>query len=406
VFTTHTPVPAGHDAFAFDRVEHHLAGAWGPLADHRPRFLALGEHDGQFNMTTLALRTAGWVNGVSKLHGEVTATMWAPLLAERSGGQHPLTTITNGVHVPTWLPLEFIQLFQRHLGADWADRCGAPGFWDGVLAIPDEDLWHARTSLKQFLFAFIRQRARDRWAEEGVSAAQVMAAGPLLDPGALTIGFARRFADYKRPELLFRDPERLIRILSAARRHVQIVFAGKSHPADDAGKRHLQQIYRHAVDPVYGGRIAFVDDYDLHVAHYLTQGCDVWLNTPRKPLEASGTSGMKAAINGVPHLSIGDGWWAEGYNGSNGWLIDGGDAQGDQEAQDAADAGALYRLLEEQVVPTFYQRDQRGIPHAWLQIVKESIRTAGPQFSALRMVKQYVEEMYAPAAEQERVHAS
>jgi starch phosphorylase len=189
-------------------------------------------------------------------------------------------------------------------------------------------------------------------------------------------------------------------LLSANRRHVQIVFAGKAHPADDAGKRHLQQIYRHAIDPIYGGRVAFVDDYDLHVAHFLTQGCDVWLNTPRKPLEASGTSGMKAGINGVPHLSIGDGWWAEGYNGANGWVIDGGKTIDDPEAQDAADADALYRLLEEQVVPTYYQRDHQGIPHAWLQIVKECIRTVAPQFCATRMLKQYMEEMYAPAAQQ------
>jgi starch phosphorylase len=400
IFTTHTPVAAGHDAFPFERVEHHLAGAWGPLADHRARFLALGEHDGQFNMTALAIRAAGWVNGVSRIHGEVTYKMWAPLVATRSGSQHPLTTVTNGVHVPTWTPLELIQLWERYLGPDWADRCDDPGFWSGVLNIPDEELWNARTALKRFLFAFIRQRSRDRWAQENVSAAQVVASGPLLDPGALTIGFARRFTAYKRPELIFNDPDRLIRILSSPRRHVQVVFAGKSHPADDAGKHHLQQIYRHAVDPVYGGRIAFVDDYDLHVAHFLTQGCDVWLNTPRKPLEASGTSGMKAAINGVPHLSNGDGWWAEGYNGSNGWLIDGGTISDDPAAQDAADADALYRLLEEQVVPTFYQRDQRGVPHAWLQIVKESIRTVTPQFSAFRMVRQYVEEMYAPAAEQ------
>jgi starch phosphorylase len=401
IFTTHTGVAAGHDAFGFDRVEHHLQGAWGPLADHRRRFLALGEYQGQFNMTALALRTSGWANGVSRLHGGVTRKMWEPLLAERekTGSQHPLTTLTNGVHVPTWLSLEMAQLFERYLGIDWHDRCDDAEFWNGVLSIPDEELWEARTALKRFLFTFIRQRARNRWAEENVSAAAVVAAGPLLDPGALTIGFARRFTAYKRPELIFRDPPRLIRILSAQRRHVQIVFAGKSHPADDAGKHHLQQIYRHAIDPAYGGRIAFVDDYDLHVAHYLTQGCDVWLNTPRKPLEASGTSGMKAGINGVPHLSIGDGWWAEAYNGSNGWLIDGG-ASDDAGAQDAADADALYRLLEEQVVPTFYQRDQRGIPHAWLRIVKECIRTVTPHFSATRMVKQYVEQMYAPAAEQ------
>ena len=401
IFTTHTPVAAGHDAFAFDRVEHHLQGAWGPLADYRARFLALGEYHGQFNMTALALRTSDFANGVSRLHGDVTRSMWEPLLKERERTeQHPLTTITNGVHVPTWLSLEMAQLFERQLGADWRERQDDPDFWNGVLAISDEELWSARTALKRFLFTFIRQRARDRWAQENVSAAAVVSAGPLLDPGALTIGFARRFTAYKRPELIFRDPDRLIRLLSSQQRHVQIVFAGKAHPADDAGKHHLQQIYRHAVDPIYGGRIAFVDDYDLHVAHFLSQGCDVWLNTPRKPLEASGTSGMKAGINGVPHLSIGDGWWAEGYNGSNGWVIDGGRDMSDPDAQDSADADALYRLLEEQVVPTYYQRDPQGIPHAWLRIVKECIRTVSPQFCAARMVKQYVENMYVPAARQ------
>ncbi len=370
-------------------------------ADHRGRFLALGEYHGQFNMTALALRTSDFANGVSRLHGDVTRQMWEPLLREREqNGQRPLTHITNGVHTPTWLSLEIAQLFEHHLGADWRDRQDDAEFWNRVIDIPDEALWSARTALKRFLFTFIRQRARDRWAQENVSAAAVVAAGPLLDPGALTIGFARRFTGYKRPELIFRDPDRLIRLLSSPRRHVQIVFAGKAHPADDTGKHHLQQIYRHAIDPIYGGRIAFVDDYDLHVAHFLSQGCDVWLNTPRKPLEASGTSGMKAGINGVPHLSIGDGWWAEGFNGSNGWVIDGGKGMEDPDAQDAADADSLYRLLEEQVVPTYYQRDHHGVPHAWLRIVKECIRTVTPQFCATRMVKQYVEQMYVPAAQQ------
>jgi starch phosphorylase len=227
----------------------------------------------------------------------------------------------------------------------------------------------------------------------------VVAAGTLLEPDALTIGFARRFTGYKRPELIFHDPDRLARILNAVEHPVQIVFAGKAHPADDIGKHHLQRVYRRALDPVFGGRVAFVDDYDLHVAHYLVQGCDVWLNNPRKPLEASGTSGMKAAINGVPHLSIGDGWWAEGFNGSNGWLIDGGVTSDNSEAVDAADAAALYRLIEEQVVPAFYDRNEAGVPVRWLATIKQSIQSVAPRFSACRMVKEYVERMYAPALE-------
>ena len=232
---------------------------------------------------------------------------------------------------------------------------------------------------------------------------RVVAAGTLLDPEALTIGFARRFAGYKRPELVFRDPERLARILAATGRPVQIIFAGKSHPADDIGKHHLQRVFARALDPMFGGRVAFVDDYDLHVAHFLVQGCDVWLNTPRKPFEASGTSGMKAALNGVPHLSIGDGWWAEGANGSNGWVIDGGVSGDDDDAVDAADANDLYRLLEEHVVPAFYDRDRAGIPRRWLATVKESIRSVAPRFSARRMVKEYVEKMYVPALERQAV---
>src|SRR3989449_946359 len=267
IFTTHTPVPAGHDQFPFHLVEKHLAGCWGTIGAHRDRFLALGAYDNgggpQFNMTALALRSAGATNAVSRLHGEVTRNMFAPMWPDVPAPERPVTSVT--------------------------------------------------------------------------------------------IGFARRFAGYKRPELVFHDPERLARILNAAGRPVQIIFAGKSHPADDIGKHHLQRVYKRALDPMFGGRVAFVDDYDLHVAHFLVQGCDVWLNNPRKPLEASGTSGMKAAINGVPHLSIGDGWWAEGFNGSNGWVIDGGGTGDNYDAVDAADASALYRLLEEEVVPAFYE---------------------------------------------------
>jgi starch phosphorylase len=231
-----------------------------------------------------------------------------------------------------------------------------------------------------------------------VSATRVVAAGTLLDPVALTIGFARRFTDYKRPDLVFHDPERLARILSALRRPVQILFAGKAHPADDAGKHYIQHLYNRAIDPSFGGRVAFIEDYDMHVAHFLVQGCDVWLNTPRRPFEASGSSGMKASINGVLHLSCGDGWWAEGYAGSNGWLIDGGVTVGDPASVDAADAEALYRLLEEEVVPSFYDRDSSNVPRRWLRMVKGAIQSVTPLFCARRMLKQYAEEMYSPAA--------
>jgi starch phosphorylase len=399
IFTTHTPVPAGHDAFPFNLVETHLAGAWGTLGAYRDAFLALGHYDNgggpQFNMTALALRTASYVNGVSQLHGQVTRDMWGPIWPGLPDEQRPVRAITNGVHVPTWLSAEMAALFDGHLPPDWRERHDDPEVWEAVHGIPDEALWEARMALRNYLFAFIRERARQRWKEEHVSAARVVAAGTLLDPNALTVGFARRFTGYKRPELIFHNPERLVSILTAARRPVQIVFAGKAHPADETGKHHLQQVYRRAIDPMFGGRIAFVDDYDLHVAHFLVQGCDVWLNNPRKPLEASGTSGMKASVNGVPHLSIGDGWWAEGFSGRNGWLIEGQPQSADQDAVDAADAEALYQLLEREIVPTFYDRDQHSVPRRWLAIVRQAIISVTPRFSARRMVKEYADHMYA-----------
>ena len=401
VFTTHTPVPAGHDAFPFHLVEKHLAGCWGTLGANRDRFLALGSYDNGggtlFNMTALALRSAGKVNAVSQLHADVTRNMWAPMWPGVPERERPVEALTNGVHLGTWLAADLVDLLTQHFGSSWSDRQDDPELWKAVLSIADADLWAVRQSLRRYLFAFVRERMRQRWTVERVSTPRVVAGGTLLAPEALTIGFARRFTGYKRPELIFHDPDRLSRILNAIERPVQLIFAGKSHPADDIGKHHLQRVYKRALDPLFGGRVAFIDDYDLHVAHFMVQGCDVWLNNPRKPNEASGTSGMKAASNGVPHLSIGDGWWAEGFDGTNGWTIDGGLAGEDQGAVDAADAAALYRLLEEEVVPAYYERDAAGVPHRWMAIVKQAIRTVAPRFAARRMVKEYVERMYAPA---------
>jgi starch phosphorylase len=406
IFTTHTPVPAGHDAFPFQLVETHLAGAWGTLGSYREQFMALGEYDNGsgtlFNMTALALRTAGATNAVSQLHGQVTRDMWGPIWPGTPTEERPVRAITNGVHLPTWLSAELRALFDEYLPQGWHESHDDPASWEQVQAIPDEALWNARNALRHYLFAFIRERARQRWKDEHVSAARVVAAGTLLDPNALTLGFARRFTGYKRPELIFQNPDRLLQILNAARRPVQIVFAGKAHPADETGKHHLQQVYRRAIDPMFGGRIAFVDDYDLHVAHFLVQGCDVWLNNPRKPLEASGTSGMKASLNGVPHLSIGDGWWAEGFTGDNGWLID-SKATGHPEEVDAADAEALYHLLEREVVPAFYDRDADGIPRRWLSVVRRAIISVAPRFSARRMVKEYAEDLYSNAGRTAKV---
>jgi starch phosphorylase len=405
VFTTHTPVPAGHDAFPFQLVEKHLAGTWGEIGQHRRSFLALGEYDNgsgsQFNMTALALRTAALVNGVSALHGEVTRSMWRPMWPDTPADQIPVRSITNGVHVPTWMGGPVFALLDHHFGPGWLDHVDETGLWERLNDIPDAEIWQMRQALRNDLFSFIRERMRSRFSQEHVGQSRIVSAGAMLDPEALTLGYARRFTAYKRPEMIFHDSERLARILNAIDRPVQIVFAGKAHPADEPAKHNLQRVFKHALDPKFGGRIAFIDDYDMHVAHYLVQGCDVWLNNPRKPLEASGTSGMKASLNGVPHLSIGDGWWAEGFNGRNGWLIDGHANPDDHAATDAADANALYELLENEVVPAFYDRDRggRGLPRRWIAIVREAMRSNVPRFSTRRMVKQYVTEMYGPAAQ-------
>jgi starch phosphorylase len=404
VFTTHTPVPAGHDAFPFHLVEKHLAGTWGEIGQHRQSFLSLGQYDNGsgplFNMTALALRTSSFVNGVSALHGEVTRSMWRPMWPDTPQDQIPVRSITNGVHVPTWMGGPVFALLDDHFGPGWLDHVDEPELWERINDIPDAEIWQMRQALRYDLFSFIRERMRTRFLQEHVGQSRIVSAGAMLDPEALTLGYARRFTAYKRPELIFHDPDRLARILNKMDQPVQIVFAGKAHPADEPAKHHLQRVFKHALDPKFGGRLAFIDDYDMHVAHYLVQGCDVWLNNPRKPLEASGTSGMKASLNGVPHLSIGDGWWAEGYNGRNGWLIESQTNPDDQAATDAADANALYDLLEHEVVPAFYDRDRggRGLPRRWIGIVREAMRSNVPRFSTRRMVKQYVTEMYGPAA--------
>lgn len=399
VFTTHTPVPAGHDAFPFDLVEAHLE-RWLDASGGLPGkdFVALGHYDAgsgpMFNMTALALRTAHTVNGVSRVNTEVVRRMWEPLWNQSGESVRHVQTVTNGVHLSTWIAPDMARLLARYFGKNWLETHDEITLWDKVFMIPDEELWTVREALRRYLIRFLRERARLLWVEEGASAARVVASGTLIDPGALTIGFARRMTAYKRPELIFHDPNRLARILNAPRRPVQIIFAGKAHPADHAGKHYLHEIYVRATDPAFGGRIAFVEDYDLHVAHFLVQGCDIWLNTPRKPMEASGTSGMKASINGVLHFSAGDGWWEEGYRVDNGWVIDGSAADQDDSATDAADAESLYRILEEEIVPTFYERDETGVPRRWLYMVKQAIRTVTPGFSACRMLKQYAESMY------------
>jgi starch phosphorylase len=402
VFTTHTPVPAGHDAFPYHLMDEYFGRFWQEMGIGREEFLGLGEYQGRFNMTVLALRLAGKTNGVSQLHGEVSRRMWQPVWPDRAADDVPIRAITNGVHVPSWISTALKDLYGEYLGPDWVERHDDPALWDRLDEIPDEVLWEAHQLLKVKLLAFIDARTRQRWRGGGMDAGQVLASGALLDPEALTIGFARRFATYKRATLIFRDVRRLTKILHAERRPMQIVFAGKAHPADGGGKQFIQQVYQYAQDPEFGGRVAFLEDYDMHMARFLVQGVDVWLNNPRRPNEASGTSGMKAAMNGVPNLSVLDGWWPEAYHpagegrAANGWAF--GEAQYDDwETQDEVDSQALYRLLEEQVVPLYYDRDAADVPHGWVKVMKEAIRTSVAAFSMRRMIKEYVEQMYLPA---------
>ncbi len=398
LFTTHTPVPAGHDAFDVGDVAECAGASF--LADFgtaAPHILGLGVHPtrdpNQFQMTVLAMRLAGHVNGVAARHGIVSRELWGDLWTERPAESVPIGAVTNGVHLATWMANPIMRLLDNHLGDDWSRRLDDPETWDAVLGLEGGELWRTHEELKGLLFRFIREEARQRWTATYTEAAQVVAAGTLLDPNAFTIGFARRFATYKRANLLFRDTERLRAMFTDARRPVQLIVAGKAHPEDNPGKEVLRSLYHFARDPMFAGRVAFLDNYDMHVGHLLTQGVDLWMNLPRVPLEASGTSGMKAALNGVPQVSTLDGWWEEGYTGRNGWAIP--KAQPHEDA-DAVDAERLFGLLEEEIVPMFYARDDHGIPRAWVQRMKESIRIAGRRFTTRRMLQDYTRQYYAP----------
>ncbi len=402
VFTTHTPVPAGHDVFTNELISPYFENYWPSLGINRQDFLDLGRKsrstDGNFNMTVLSLKTSGHRNGVSRLHGIVTRRMWCGLWMDCPEDEVPITYVTNGVHLPTWVSLENRQLYEKYLGSDLMERQDDVELWKHIADIPDEELWQTHLILKRKLFHVILERAQLRWARGEASPQQILAMGALLDSDTLTIGFVRRFTEYKRPSLLFRDIERLIKIVNDPFRPVQIIFAGKSHPADTASKILLQRVHTMAKDRIFQGRIAFLEDYDIRLARYLVQGVDVWLNTPRRLQEASGTSGMKAAMNGVLHLSVPDGWWHEGFNGDNGWVIGDDTIKISTEAEDRSDAESLYTLLEEKVVPLYYQLDRSGTPRGWIDMVKKSISSIAPVFSARRMLKEYCEKMYLPAA--------
>src|SRR5579859_1096437 len=348
-------------------------------------------------MTVLALKLSAQHNGVSRLHGEVSRHMWHFLWPELEDGEVPITSITNGVHTATWLAPALADLYARHLGGDWNEHLDDPELWQRVDTIPDGELWETHHALKGDLLAYARARVARQRTRVGEGMPAVSAAASILDPEALTLGFARRFATYKRATLLFRDPDRLARLLGDPERPVQIIFAGKAHPNDKPGQDFIRAVYEHSRRPEFEGRIVFLEDYDIDMARHLVAGVDVWLNTPIRPHEASGTSGQKASLNGVPNCSIIDGWWEEGYNGHNGWAIGEPRDYADEDTRDAADAAALYDLFEREIVPAYYDRGLDGVPHSWVATMKNAIRSVAPAFSMRRMLKDYVNQLYVPA---------
>jgi glycogen phosphorylase len=348
-------------------------------------------------MTVLALRTAGLANGVSELHGQVSRKMWRGLWPDVPLPEVPIDYVTNGVHTDSWLHPGLATLFDRYLGAHWRDAIDDRATWTAVANIPDGELWAEHNAAKRRMLDLVRERTVARLMRLGAGPLDVNAASTVLDPNALTIGFARRFATYKRATLLFRDLERIKRLLHDPVRPVQLVFSGKAHPADEPGKAFIQAIGQMSRQPDFAGKIVFVEDYDANIARHLVAGVDVWLNNPRRPLEASGTSGQKAGLNGVPNFSVLDGWWREGYDGHNGWAIGAEREYPSEAAQDEADALSLYTTLERAIVPLFYERDATGLPVGWLEMMRASISTVAPDFSFDRMLKEYVSKFYLPA---------
>jgi glycogen phosphorylase len=404
IFTTHTPVPAGHHVFHLQLMERYARNFWESLGIDKETFLKLGQPSGapdKFNLTAFAFRLSSRSNAVSKLHGKVTRGLWHILWPNINEDEVPILSITNGVHLPSWQAPEIKALCKKYVSSEMLEKQDNESKWKCAGKIPDQELWQERQKLKARLILTIQDRAMRRWTQDSITTQQIISMGSLLDPYALTIGFARRFAEYKRPYLLLSDVERLKRIITNPERPVQIIFAGKSHPADYLSKQLLKRVYQATTDRRFQGRLVFVEDYDLNLARELVRGVDVWLNTPRRLQEASGTSGMKASTNGVINLSVRDGWWAEAFNGKNGWAI--GDLQADiPEEEDRKDTESLYRLIENDIVPLYYERDRVGIPHRWMGIVKEAIKTITPEYSACRMMREYTQQMYLPATMQQQ----
>ncbi|MBI4928070.1 MAG: alpha-glucan family phosphorylase, partial [Anaerolineae bacterium] len=402
VFTTHTPVPAGNDEFAVWLIDKYLPHVWQEMKIDRDQFVDLGRNyqnwGETFSMPVLALHLSEKSNAVSELHGQVSRKMWHKFYPDLKEDEVPIGHITNGVHAQTWMARRLRMLLDHYIGPDWADQIDDEEMWSAMENIPDGELWAVRRHLKNKLVSYASERVRKQWISGGFHPVQVVAGGVLLEPYSLTLGFARRFATYKRANLILRDVDRLIAMITDSTRPVQIIYAGKAHPSDEPGKMIIQQVYRAVKDSRSGGRLVFLEDYDMNLARYLVQGVDVWVNTPRRPNEASGTSGMKAAMNGTLNFSVLDGWWREGFNGKNGWAIGTDTDNPDTEAQDAADAESIYSTLENEIIPLYYNKQSvDGLPHGWIERIKESIRTLAPQFSTRRMLSEYMSQAYVPA---------
>ncbi|MBA3485294.1 MAG: alpha-glucan family phosphorylase [Pirellulales bacterium] len=403
VFTTHTPVPAGHDRFDGPLLEEHLGPLREKLGISYEQLMGLGRVEPQnehetFCMTVIGLKLSRRANAVSSLHGYVSRRMWAHLWPWRVEEEIPIGHITNGVHIPTWLAYPMVQLYDKYLGPEWHTRMGEPDIWQKIYDVDPGELWETHNALKSRLLEFVRRRVSRQSRRRNEDPAIIEAARTILDPNALTIGFARRFATYKRADLFLQQFEHMAELVDDANRPVQFVFAGKAHPADEPGKKLIQRIANLRHDPRYAGRVVFIEDYDINVARHMVQGVDVWLNNPRRPLEASGTSGQKAVLNGGLNLSVLDGWWAEAYNGMNGFSIGNGTSHSNVEINDLRDGEDLIRVLTEEVIPLFYARDADGLPQEWIARMTNSIATLAARFSAHRMVIDYVQKAYLVAA--------
>ncbi len=403
VFTTHTPVPAGHDRFSPDLMEEHLGPLREQLGISHENMMGFGreyptDYGEQFCMTVLGLKLARRVNAVSSLHGEVSRAMWKGLYPNRPEDAVPIGHITNGVHVPSWLAPQMARLYDRHLGVDWQRHSGTAKTWAKIESVDDGELWETHLALKAQLIEFARRRAKEQAQRRNEPEQTLQRFSTMLSPDALTIGFARRFATYKRANLVLADIQRLASMVNDPKRPVQFLFAGKAHPHDEPGKRVLQQVAEMMRDQKFHNKFVFIEDYDINVGRYLVQGVDVWLNNPRRPLEASGTSGQKVVLNGGLNLSVLDGWWAEAYDGLNGFAIGSGRTHTSMDVHDSRDGEDLYRVLRDEVIPLYYQRDRDGLPRGWIERMKRTIRTLGWRFNADRMVMDYTQKCYVPAA--------